>query len=70
MKSKCIYPQLELQMYLRDLNGAILAKKANIPYYALRRKLRGTTPLNLDEAKKIQKIIDCNLTLDALFETK
>ena len=31
------------------------------------RKLRGMSPLHLEEARRIQEALDCGLSLDALF---
>ena len=70
MRGECIYVQVMVQLYLLGWDCRVLAKKSGIPYTSLRRKLRGISPMHLEEAKKIQKALDCGMTLDALFETR
>ena len=70
MRGECIYLQVLVQMYLRGWNSRELAQKTGMSYTSLRRKLRGASPLMLDEARQIQRVLDCGMTLDMLFSRK
>lgn len=70
LRGDCIYIQVMVQCYLRGYTSRMLAEKAGISYTAIRRKLRGLSPMNLDEAKKIQKALNCGMSLDELFSTR
>ena len=67
MNGECQYLQVMVQMYLRGWDSHALAEKAGIPYATLRRKLRGVSPLHLEEARRIRAALGCDMTLDALF---
>ena len=69
-RGDCIYLQVMVQCYLRGLDSRSLAEKAGMSYTSLRRKLRGISPMNLDEAKKIQTALNCGMSLDELFSTR
>lgn len=69
MRDECIYPEIYIQMYRRNLDSKELANLTGINYTSLRRKMRGITPFKLDEAKSIQKALNCRATLDELFDT-
>ena len=67
MRGACLYLQVLVQMYLRGWTSRDLADRAGMSYSSLRRKLRGATPLLLEEAQRVQAALDCGLTLDQLF---
>lgn len=67
MRGECIYLQVMVQMYLKGWDSRALAEKAGISYPSLRRKLRGASPLHLEEARRIQTALGSRQTLDALF---
>ena len=67
MRGECVYLQVMVQMYLRCWDSKELAEKAGLTYTSIRRKLRGTSPLHLEEARRIQEALDCGLSLDVLF---
>ena len=70
MSKKCIYMQVLVQLYLNGWNYQDLSQKTGISYTSLRRKLSGESPLSVEEAKKIQKVLDCGLPIDELFKTR
>lgn len=70
MKNECVYLQLLVQMYLKGWDSHDLAEKAGMSYTSTRRKLRGISQFTLDEAKAVQKALDCGMTLDDLFATR
>ena len=67
MRGECVYLQVMVQMYLKGWDSRELADKAGITYTSMRRKLRGTSPLHLEEARRIQRALDCGLSMDELF---
>lgn len=67
MRGDCVYMQVMVQMYMKGWDSQKLAEQSGIAYTSMRRKLRGVAPLHLDEARRIQKALDCGLTLDTLF---
>ena len=67
MNKECKYLQVMVQMYLQGWNSHDLAEKTGIPYATLRRKLRGASPLHLEEARRIRAALGCDMTLDTLF---
>ena len=69
-RGKCIYLQVLVQLYLKGWDFQRLAKETGISYTSLRRKMRGVSPLHLEEAKEIQKVLNCGMSLDALFATR
>lgn len=70
MRGDCVYLQVLVQMYLRGWDSRTLAEKAGLTYTSVRRKLRGLSPLHLEEARRIQQALDCGMSLDALFARK
>ena len=70
MRGECIYMQVFVQMYLKGWDSHTLADRAGLCYPTLRRKLRGAAPLHLEEARRIQRALDCGLTLDELFSVR
>ena len=70
MNGTCVYAQLMAQMYLKGYDSHKLAERTRIPYTSLRRKLRGEVPLKLEEAFCIQETLECELSLNALFERR
>ncbi len=70
MRGDCVYLQVMVQMYLRGWDSRTLAEKTGLTYTSMRRKLRGTAPLHLEEARRIQEALDCGLSLDKLFARK
>ena len=67
MRGECVYLQVMVQMYMKGWDSRTLAEKSGMPYTAMRRKLRGMTPLHLEEARRIQEALDCGMSLDMLF---
>lgn len=67
MKDLCVYMQLRIQMYIHHIDTKELSTKTGISYTSLRRKMKGETPFTLKEAKLIQSILNCGLSLDDLF---
>ncbi len=65
-----MYLQVLVQMYMKGMNSHQLADRTGISYPSLRRKMRGTSPLQLDEARRIQSVLNCGMTLDQLFIRK
>jgi len=70
MRGECIYLQVMVQMYLKGWDSHALADRARISYPSLRRKLRGSSPLHLEEARRIQQALKCGMTLDTLFAVR
>lgn len=70
MRGDCVYLQVLVQMYLRGWDSRTLAEKTGLTYTSVRRKLRGLSPLHLEEARRIQQALDCGMSLDALFARK
>ena len=70
MRGQCVYLQVLVQMYMKGWNSHQLAERTGISYPSLRRKMRGASPLHLDEARKIQSVLGCGMTLDQLFAKK
>ena len=70
MRGDCVYLQVMVQMYLRGWDSRTLAEKTGLTYTSMRRKLRGTAPLHLEEPRRIQEALDCGLSLDKLFARK
>lgn len=69
MRGDCIYPQLQICMYLRHMDSKELSKAAEINYTSLRRKLRGETTFSLNEAIRIKKGLCTDVPLEKLFAT-
>ena len=67
MRGECVYMQVLVQMYLKGWDNRELAKEAGLSYTSIRRKLRGMSPLHLEEARRIQRALDCGMSLDELF---
>ena len=67
MRGECVYLQVMVQMYMKGWDSRTLAEKSGMPYTSMRRKLRGMTPLHLEEARRIQEALDCGMSLDKLF---
>lgn len=67
MRGECIYLQVMVQMYLKGWDSRTLSEKTGISYPSLRRKLRGSSPMGLEEARQIQRALGCGLNLDTLF---
>ena len=67
MPSQCKYAQLLIQMYLKGLSSRELATQANMNYQTLRRKMRGDSPVTLEEALRF---IDPETDADALAEAE
>ena len=70
MRGDCVYMQVMVQMYLKGWDSRTLAVQAGLSYTSIRRKLRGMSPLHLEEARRIQKALNCGLSLDELFFRK
>jgi len=67
MRGECVYLQVMVQMYMKGWDSRTLAEKSGMPYTSMRRKLRGMTPLHLEEARRIQEALNCGMSLDTLF---
>ena len=70
MRGQCVYLQVLVQMYLKGWNSHQLADRVGMSYPSLRRKMRGASPLQLEEAVKIQAALNCGMSLDQLFARK
>ena len=70
MHGECIYTQVFIQMYLKNWDSQKLADLTGMSYTSIRRKLRGLSPLHLEEAKRIQRALNCGMSLDELFTRK
>ena len=70
MRGECVYMQVLVQMYLKGWDNRELAKEAGLSYTSIRRKLRGMSPLHLEEARRIQQALNCGMSLDELFARK
>lgn len=70
MRGDCIYMQVMVQMYLKGWDSRMLADQAGMSYTSIRRKLRGLSPLYLEEAKRIQRALNCGMSMEELFTRK
>ena len=70
MRGECVYMQVMVQMYLRGWDSQKLADLTGISYTSIHRKLRGLSPLYLEEAKRIQRALNCGMSLDELFSRR
>lgn len=70
MRTQCIYTQVMVQMYMKGWNMRELAREAGMSYVSLRRKLRGESPILLEEAFSIRKALAVQMPLDTLFEKR
>ena len=70
MRGECVYLQVLVQMYLRGLDSRRLSERAGMNYTSLRRKLRGQSPLQLEEARRIRAALQCDVPLEDLFERR
>lgn len=68
MRGSCVYARLMVEMYLAGMDNKTLAEKSGIHYASLRRKMRGDTPIRLDEAARIRTALGSSLSLEKLFE--
>ena len=57
MPSQCKYAQLVIQMYLKGLSSRELAAQANMNYQTLRRKMRGDSPVTLEDLASYQPLL-------------
>lgn len=64
----CVYARLMMEMYLSGMDNHTLAERTGIHYASLRRKMRGITPIKLDEAERIRTALSSHLPLEKLFE--
>lgn len=63
-----MYKNLEAELARRNLNRKDIANKLGITLGTLCLKLNGKANLTLPEAKKIKCILECDLSIDYLFE--
>lgn len=70
MRTQCIYTQVMVQMFMKGWNLRELAEESGVSYVSLRRKLRGETPLQLEEALSIRSALQVNMPLENLFEKR
>ena len=70
MRGDYIYMQVMVQMYLKGWDSRMLADQTGISYTSMRRKLRGLSPLHLEEAKRIQRALNCGMSMEELFSRK
>lgn len=68
MRGTCVYARLMVEMYLAGMDNRTLSEKTGITYASLRRKMRGDTPVRLEEAKRIRDALKSTLTVEKLFE--
>jgi len=62
------FPYLRGEMTMRMYTVSKMAKDLGISISTLSTKLNGKYPFTLDEAKKIQKLLGTEKTLDELFK--
>lgn len=70
MRGDCIYMQVMVQMYLKGWDSRMLADQVGMSYTSIRRKLRGLSPLHLEDAKSIQRALNCGMSMEELFTRK
>ena len=63
-----MYLNVKAELARRNMSLVDLSNKTGITYMTIVRKINGTTPLTLDEAKKIKKALDVDEPLEKLFE--
>ena len=68
MSEQCVYLRLMAEMYLRGFDSRLMAEKIGVHYGTLRRKLRGQSPLQLEEAMRMKEALQCKLPLEKLFD--
>jgi len=68
MRGTCVYARLMVEMYLAGMDNRALSEKAGITYASLRRKMRGDTPVKLEEARRIRDALKSTLPVEKLFE--
>ena len=66
-KRECPYDELRLQMVIRGVTSRELADHSGINYQTLRRKLRGESPVLLQDAVMIRKALKLEMPLEQLF---
>lgn len=70
MRTRCIYAQVMVQMCLKGWSIRELAEEVGMSYVSMRRKLRGESPVMLEEAFSIRNALEVQMPLDALFEKR
>ena len=68
MRGTSTYARLMMEMYLKGMDCRSLSEKTGLTYATLRRKMRGSTPLRLEEALRIRNALGCQMPLETLFE--
>ena len=63
-----MYRNLEAEIARRSMSRTDLANELGITLGTLCLKLNGKANLTLPEAKKIKKILNCDMSIDYLFE--
>ena len=63
-----MYPNLRAEMARKNVTLSWLADQIGMNVSTLSEKMNGKAKFTLDEAKKIKKALDVDLSIDELFE--
>lgn len=63
-----MYPNLKAEMARKGFTLADVSKVLGVRVSTVSDKFNGKYPISLNEAKKIKKMLDVDLTLEELFE--
>lgn len=63
-----MYSNVKAELARRSLTVIDLSKMTGIRYMSLVNKLNGKAPLKLEEARRIKKALEVDITLEKLFE--
>lgn len=67
MKEAPVYVNVIVKMVEKGWEYKDLSERSGISYTSLIRKLRGRSPLSLEEAGLIRSALGCDMTLDEMF---
>ena len=65
-----VYPGVAIETFMKCYTYKELSEKSKIKYASLLRKMKGISPFTIEEAKSIQKALDCKKPLEILFIKK
>ena len=63
----CAYKNLAIQMHHLELTRRKLAKRINMEYKSMCRKLNGDTAITIDEAIMIHEVVNKAIPIEELF---
>lgn len=63
-----MYSNVKAELARRSLSVIELSNMTGIRYMSLLNKLNGKAPLKLEEAQRIKKALEVDITLEKLFE--